>query len=63
MNLDGIYSAIGILADLEAVAGELAEHHADDRTAHVFGWLARESQKARTCLALHVEGGRDDEAA
>jgi hypothetical protein len=58
MNFDGIYSAIRVLADIEAIAGELAEHHTDDRTAHVFGWLARESKKAQTHLASCAEGVR-----
>jgi len=56
MNLDGICSAIRILADIEAIAEELAENHTDDRTSHVFGWLARESEKARTHLASCAEG-------
>jgi len=56
MNYDHIYSAIRILADIEAIAGELAEHHTEDRTAHVFGWLARESEKARAHLASCAKG-------
>jgi hypothetical protein len=62
MNLDSIYSAVATLADLEAIAGELAEHHADDRTAYVFGWIARQAGTARTSLASCVEGGADHEA-
>ena len=59
--IDHIYSAVSALADIAAVTGELAEHHANDNTARVFGWLCREADKARECLALYAEnmrGGR-----
>ena len=56
MNVDGIHPAIAILADLEAITGELAEHHADDRTAHVFAWIRRQAEAARTHLGTYVEG-------
>ena len=62
--IDHIYAAVSTLADVAAVAGELAEHHADDGTARVFGWLGREADKARECLALYAENmreGRTDE--
>ncbi len=61
---DHIYSAVATLADVAAVAGELAEHHADDGTARVFGWLCREADKARESLALCAENmrGGDDES-
>ena len=60
MNIDSVYSAVAILADLGAVAGELAEHHTDDRTAHVFGWIARQAETARTSLASCVEEVPDE---
>ena len=62
--MDHIYSAVSTLADAAAVAGELAEHHTNDTTARVFGWLRREVDKARESLALYAEKtrGADDES-
>ncbi len=62
--IDQIYSAVATLADVAAVAGELAEHHANDNTARVFGWLCREADRARESLALYAEKmrGGDDES-
>jgi hypothetical protein len=62
--IEHIYSAVSTLADVTAVACELAEHHADDNTARVFGWLSRETEKARESLAAFAENmreGRTDE--
>ena len=56
---DHIYSAVATLADVAAVAGELAEYHSSDRSARVFAWICREADRARENLALYAEGARE----